>query len=250
MTVARYFPFDPTYSDCFITEIRLNFDRCWDFGISPKYFLRVLSYDTITNRPKDDILEWNLVEMKPCESTVNYIHTIDMRKYNLQIPKGGLLIGIEWIIIDDGTDKIENLVTHHPNVKYFYYDTKMTLGKKRNLMHEKSCGDILVYMDDDDYYPPERISHAVSKLMNDKEYLNQVLQEGKEKAKKQGDRAKIDIPDHARSDQCHLLAQGEIGFRQAAQSNAYGSEAIVGNGVPATHRPAACCCAPPVVDWP
>ena len=78
---------------------------------------------------------------------------------------------IEWIIIDDGTDKIENLVTHHPNVKYFYYDTKMTLGKKRNLMHEKSCGDILVYMDDDDYYPPERISHAVSKLMNDKEAL-------------------------------------------------------------------------------
>ena len=46
MTIARYFPFDPIYSDCFITEIRLNFDRCWDFGISPKYFLRVLSYDT------------------------------------------------------------------------------------------------------------------------------------------------------------------------------------------------------------
>ena len=33
--------------------------------------------------------------------------------------------------------------------------TKMTLGKKRNLMHEKSKGDIIVYMDDDDYYPPD-----------------------------------------------------------------------------------------------
>ena len=44
---------------------------------------------------------------------------------------------IEWIIIDDGTDKIEDLVTHIPQVKYFKYDNKMSLGKKRNLMHEK-----------------------------------------------------------------------------------------------------------------
>ena len=73
---------------------------------------------------------------------------------------------IEWIIIDDGTDKIEDLVCDIPQVKYFKYDTKMTLGKKRNLMHEKSVGDILVYMDDDDYYPPERISHAVSMLQS------------------------------------------------------------------------------------
>ena len=71
---------------------------------------------------------------------------------------------IEWIIIDDGSDKIEDLVKYHPNVKYFKYEGKMTLGKKRNLMHEKSCGEILVYMDDDDYYPPTRISHAVEML--------------------------------------------------------------------------------------
>ena len=71
---------------------------------------------------------------------------------------------IEWIIIDDGTDKIEDLVKDHPNVKYFSYSEKMPLGKKRNLMHEKSKGDILVYMDDDDYYPPCRIQHAVDML--------------------------------------------------------------------------------------
>lgn len=72
---------------------------------------------------------------------------------------------MEWIIIDDGTDKIEDLVKSHPNVKYYSYDEKMPLGKKRNLMHDKSCGDIIVYMDDDDYYPPERVSHAVEVLM-------------------------------------------------------------------------------------
>ncbi len=71
---------------------------------------------------------------------------------------------IEWVIIDDGTDKIEDLVSHLPYVKYSYYPEKMTLGKKRNLAHAKSKGSILVYMDDDDYYPPERISHAVETL--------------------------------------------------------------------------------------
>jgi len=73
---------------------------------------------------------------------------------------------MEWIIIDDGTDKIEDLVINHPNVKYHAYDEKMPLGKKRNLMHDKSRGDIIVYMDDDDYYPPERVSHAVEVLMS------------------------------------------------------------------------------------
>jgi glycosyltransferase involved in cell wall biosynthesis len=72
---------------------------------------------------------------------------------------------MEWIIIDDGTDKIKDLVEGIPQVKYYEYDTKMPLGKKRNIMHDKSKGDIIVYMDDDDYYPPERVSHAVNMLM-------------------------------------------------------------------------------------
>jgi hypothetical protein len=78
---------------------------------------------------------------------------------------------MEWIIIDDGTDPVEDLVASHPRVKYFKYDTKMTLGRKRNLLHEKSRGEILVYMDDDDYYPPKRVSHAVEMLMSHPEAL-------------------------------------------------------------------------------
>jgi len=78
---------------------------------------------------------------------------------------------MEWIIIDDGTDPVEDLVASHPRVKYFKYDTKMTLGRKRNLLHEKSRGEILVYMDDDDYYPPQRVSHAVEMLVSHPEAL-------------------------------------------------------------------------------
>ena len=78
---------------------------------------------------------------------------------------------MEWIIVDDGTDKIEDIVKDHPLVKYFKYDEKMPLGKKRNIMHKKACGSIIVYMDDDDYYPPERVSHAVEMLLKNPEAL-------------------------------------------------------------------------------
>jgi glycosyltransferase involved in cell wall biosynthesis len=71
---------------------------------------------------------------------------------------------MEWIIIDDGTDKIEDMVSHIPQVKYFRYEDKMLLGRKRNLAHEKAKGDIIISMDDDDYYPPNRVSHAVEML--------------------------------------------------------------------------------------
>lgn len=71
---------------------------------------------------------------------------------------------IEWLIVDDGSDKIEDLVTHIPQIKYFKFDEKMTLGKKRNFLNEKATGDIILFIDDDDYYPPERISHAVETL--------------------------------------------------------------------------------------
>jgi len=42
----------------------------------------------------------------------------------------------------------------------------MPIGGKRNLSHELSLGDIVVYMDDDDFYPPTRIEHAVDALLS------------------------------------------------------------------------------------
>lgn len=71
---------------------------------------------------------------------------------------------LEWVIVDDGTDSIRDLVQHVPFVRYIRIHEKIPLGKKRNLMHANCTGDIIVYMDDDDYYPPTRISHAVDKL--------------------------------------------------------------------------------------
>ncbi len=80
---------------------------------------------------------------------------------------------IEWIILDDGTDKIKDLIksANIPQIKYYELPEKITLGAKRNLMHEKTKGEIIVYMDDDDYYPPDRIEHAVETLLGDKKAL-------------------------------------------------------------------------------
>jgi glycosyltransferase involved in cell wall biosynthesis len=77
---------------------------------------------------------------------------------------------IEWIIVDDGSDKIGDLIAKSkiPQIKYFQLPEKLTLGAKRNYMHEQIKGSIVVYMDDDDYYPPDRISHAVERLESNK----------------------------------------------------------------------------------
>jgi len=71
---------------------------------------------------------------------------------------------LEWIVVDDGEDSVEDLFKDVPTVKYFRVEEKMKLGRKRNYMHTKCTGEIIVYMDDDDFYPPNRVSHAVNKL--------------------------------------------------------------------------------------
>lgn len=78
---------------------------------------------------------------------------------------------MEWIIVDDGTDKIGNCLTNIKEVQYYALDSKHSLGYKRNLCNSKAKGDIIIYVDDDDYYPPERVSHAVTKLLEHPEYL-------------------------------------------------------------------------------
>jgi len=73
---------------------------------------------------------------------------------------------MEWIIVDDGTDKVKDIFLNSgiQNIRYFEVDHKMPLGEKRNYMHKHATGDFIVYMDDDDYYPPERVSHSVEML--------------------------------------------------------------------------------------
>ena len=75
---------------------------------------------------------------------------------------------MEWVIIDDGQDSVEDLFAkpnpNLPTVRYIRKEEKMTLGEKRNLLNAEARGEILVAMDDDDYYYPERVAAAVNAL--------------------------------------------------------------------------------------
>jgi len=107
-----------------------------------------------------------------CTPTFNrrpFIKTMFECFKNQDYPKNRM----EWIIVDDGTDKIKDLVesSEIPQIRYFQLDEKIMLGAKRNFMHKQCRGSIIVYMDDDDYYPPDRVSHAVEKLLNDPKAL-------------------------------------------------------------------------------
>jgi glycosyltransferase involved in cell wall biosynthesis len=73
---------------------------------------------------------------------------------------------MEFIILDDGSDKIQDLIdaANLLNVRYIPLPEKLNIGAKRNLLNKEAKGDIIVCMDDDDYYPPERVSHVVHML--------------------------------------------------------------------------------------
>ena len=70
----------------------------------------------------------------------------------------------EWIILDDGTDKIGDLVKHLSYVNYQSLEKKLTLGEKRNRANDLARGSYLIYFDDDDYHFPSRISHSIEVL--------------------------------------------------------------------------------------
>jgi len=84
---------------------------------------------------------------------------------------------LEWIIVD-GTqnnkhelrEHIEEFRKQYPNLPEIVFleplPDKKTIGDLRNLYNEHCRGDIIVCMDDDDYYPQTRVSHSVKKLSN------------------------------------------------------------------------------------
>lgn len=75
---------------------------------------------------------------------------------------------MEWLILDDGEEPIEHYFKPQsirlPNIRYAKLSQKLTMGQKLNLLTKEAKGEILVVMDDDDYYPPSRVEEAVKAL--------------------------------------------------------------------------------------
>jgi len=76
---------------------------------------------------------------------------------------------MEWIILDDGTDSVKDVFDEAakkiPNLRYIRHEQKLLIGAKRNILNKESRGDIIIAMDDDDFYSPERVSHVVQQFI-------------------------------------------------------------------------------------
>ena len=83
---------------------------------------------------------------------------------------------MEWIVIDDGPDMVKDLfdAAKLPNLRYIRIDKKIPLGAKRNMLNDTAKGDICVAMDDDDFYPPDRVKISVTRLRSVKNAQIQV----------------------------------------------------------------------------
>lgn len=70
----------------------------------------------------------------------------------------------ELVILDDGTDAINDLVPADDRILYVRLDEKITLGAKLNLACGYARGEIMAHWDDDDWYAPGRLSYQVAAL--------------------------------------------------------------------------------------
>ena len=72
---------------------------------------------------------------------------------------------LEWIIVDDGEDPIEDTLIGVPNVVYVRCESGLTISQKRNLGVEKAMYDVICFMDDDDVYPNNSVLQRVAMLL-------------------------------------------------------------------------------------
>lgn len=74
-----------------------------------------------------------------------------------------------WLIVDNSDDPQRDwsIAQQHPLVRYYHIPERKTIGALRNICLDKAQelgADILVFWDDDDYYPPTRIATGVRLL--------------------------------------------------------------------------------------
>lgn len=77
----------------------------------------------------------------------------------------------ELVILDDSPESnlptINALTRNQPeryNIRYIHHAERLTLGKKRNMLNELAQGEYIICMDDDDFYPADKISYTIEMM--------------------------------------------------------------------------------------
>lgn len=77
----------------------------------------------------------------------------------------------ELVILDDSACSSQDLIDqinrtqHRDNpIRYYHVSEHLDLGQKRNRLNELAQGEYIICMDDDDYYPPDKISYTIGEM--------------------------------------------------------------------------------------
>jgi hypothetical protein len=70
----------------------------------------------------------------------------------------------ELIIVDDGSEPVQELIPADPRLRYVRLPERRPVGAKRNLACEIACGEVIAHWDDDDWYAPDRLSRQAAAL--------------------------------------------------------------------------------------
>jgi hypothetical protein len=125
---------------------------------------------------KTDLPEYSLKETFPKEEDLPDVSIITItkdRRIFMPLAKYSYMIQsypedkMEWVIVDDGDDPIEDTLIGVPNVKYVRCEQGMTISQKRNLGVQNAMYDILAFMDDDDVYPNNSVLQRVAMLLKE-----------------------------------------------------------------------------------
>lgn len=74
---------------------------------------------------------------------------------------------LEWVIVDDGDDPIDDTLIGVPNVVYVRCPKGMSISDKRNLGVDKCMYELVAFMDDDDVYPNNSILQRAAMTMKE-----------------------------------------------------------------------------------
>ncbi len=72
---------------------------------------------------------------------------------------------LELVVVDDGTDHVDDCLPAEPRVRYVRAEKRLTIGAKRNLACSQARGEFIVHWDDDDWYPSWRIRTQINALV-------------------------------------------------------------------------------------
>jgi hypothetical protein len=133
--LAKYFPNDKRVTCCnYLETLEIHFSKRNVHRKKAKFRIRIFSKDEKTGLPQEDLLNVNLpMEIEDGQKKV----TIDISKYNLEMPENGLFVAFEKLFIPfnqygKNDSDMENEFFYAPIIGYAKYSKK---DRNDNMYH-------------------------------------------------------------------------------------------------------------------